>query len=89
MILLLNGSEDQIMDASGSKTNIIILDACRDNPLPGGSRSGTRGASDGIPRVCRGGSWNGLADYLRSTNRGDDTPARVNSTIGFRLVRTR
>ncbi|MBA7522741.1 hypothetical protein ES705_14861 [subsurface metagenome] len=31
------------MDASGSKTNIIILDACRDNPLPGGSRSGTRG----------------------------------------------
>ena len=33
------------MDASGSKTNIIILDACRDNPLPGGSRSGTRGLS--------------------------------------------
>ncbi len=31
------------MDASGSKTNIVILDACRDNPLPGGSRSGTRG----------------------------------------------
>ena len=31
------------MDASGSKTNIVILDACRDNPLPGASRSGTRG----------------------------------------------
>jgi len=31
------------LDASGSRTNIIILDACRDNPLPGGSRSGTRG----------------------------------------------
>ena len=31
------------MDASGSKTNIIILDACRDNPLPGGLKSGIRG----------------------------------------------
>jgi formylglycine-generating enzyme required for sulfatase activity len=31
------------LDASGSSTNIVILDACRDNPLPGGSRSGSRG----------------------------------------------
>jgi|GEM_PF-464543 len=31
------------MAASGSKTNIIILDACRDNPLTGDSRSGSRG----------------------------------------------
>lgn len=31
------------LDASGSKTNIVIIDACRDNPLPGGNRSGTRG----------------------------------------------
>ncbi|RKX97916.1 MAG: hypothetical protein DRZ90_04675 [Spirochaetes bacterium] len=27
------------MDASGTKTNIVILDACRDNPLPASSRS--------------------------------------------------
>ena len=31
------------MDVSGTSTNIVILDACRDNPLPGGSRSGSRG----------------------------------------------
>ncbi|MFP4385148.1 MAG: SUMF1/EgtB/PvdO family nonheme iron enzyme [Spirochaetia bacterium] len=31
------------LDASGSDTNIVILDACRNNPLPGGGRSGTRG----------------------------------------------
>ncbi len=32
-----------LMESSGSDTNVIILDACRDNPLPAGSRSGTRG----------------------------------------------
>ncbi|MBB6482648.1 SUMF1/EgtB/PvdO family nonheme iron enzyme [Spirochaeta isovalerica] len=31
------------MASSGSRTNIIILDACRDNPLPGESRSASRG----------------------------------------------
>jgi formylglycine-generating enzyme required for sulfatase activity len=31
------------MESSKSETNIVILDACRDNPLPGSSRSSTRG----------------------------------------------
>lgn len=31
------------MASSSSSTNIIILDACRDNPLPGASRSASRG----------------------------------------------
>lgn len=31
------------LEASGSDSNIIILDSCRNNPLPGESRSGARG----------------------------------------------
>lgn len=31
------------MEITGAETNIIILDACRNNPLPGQERSGTRG----------------------------------------------
>lgn len=32
------------LDASGSEVNIVVLDACRDNPLPAsGTRSATRG----------------------------------------------
>jgi uncharacterized caspase-like protein len=31
------------LEMAGSKTNIIILDACRDNPLPRASRSASRG----------------------------------------------
>ena len=37
---------DEVMAAlemSGSDTNIVILDACRNNPLPGSDRSGVRG----------------------------------------------
>ncbi|MDA3950112.1 MAG: SUMF1/EgtB/PvdO family nonheme iron enzyme [Spirochaeta sp.] len=39
-------NSDEVMlalDASGSDTNIVILDACRNNPLPARSRSATRG----------------------------------------------
>ncbi|MGL1890096.1 MAG: caspase family protein [Spirochaetaceae bacterium] len=32
-----------IMDISNSESNIVIIDACRNNPLPGTSRSGARG----------------------------------------------
>ncbi len=32
-----------VMDVSGSQTNIVILDACRNNPLPGASRNASRG----------------------------------------------
>lgn len=31
------------LEASGSDTNIVILDSCRNNPLPGGGRSASRG----------------------------------------------
>lgn len=31
------------LDSAGSETNIIILDSCRDNPLPASTRSSTRG----------------------------------------------
>jgi len=31
------------MDASGASAKIIVLDACRNNPLPGAERSATRG----------------------------------------------
>jgi formylglycine-generating enzyme required for sulfatase activity len=31
------------LDNSGSETNIVILDSCRNNPLPGISRNGARG----------------------------------------------
>ena len=33
------------LDASGSAANIVVLDACRDNPLPATTRSATRGLS--------------------------------------------
>jgi hypothetical protein len=39
---------DEVMtalDASGSAANIVILDACRDNPLPASTRSAMRGLS--------------------------------------------
>ena len=39
---------DEVMtalDASGSAANIVVLDACRDNPLPATTRSATRGLS--------------------------------------------
>jgi hypothetical protein len=39
---------DEVMtalDASGSAVNIVVLDACRDNPLPASTRSATRGLS--------------------------------------------
>jgi hypothetical protein len=39
---------DEVMtalDASGSAANIVVLDACRDNPLPASTRSATRGLS--------------------------------------------
>lgn len=35
----------ETLKSSGVKTGILLLDACRDNPFPGASRSGTRGLS--------------------------------------------
>jgi len=33
------------LEVSGSDTNVVVLDACRDNPIPSMARSGTRGLS--------------------------------------------
>jgi uncharacterized caspase-like protein len=37
------GKVMRAMEAARNRLNIVILDACRDNPLPKGSRSGSRG----------------------------------------------
>jgi formylglycine-generating enzyme required for sulfatase activity len=37
------GKVMKTMEAARNRLNIVILDACRDNPLPKGGRSGTRG----------------------------------------------
>ena len=57
--LLLEGVEaDQFlktMERAGTPLNIVILDACRDNPLPKRSRSGARGLSAPvIPKGIKG-----------------------------------
>ena len=57
--LLFEGVEaDQFfktMERAGAPLNIVILDACRDNPLPERSRSGARGLSTPvIPKGIKG-----------------------------------
>ena len=43
------------MEGAGAPLNIVILDACRDNPLPTRSRSGARGLSTPvIPKGIKG-----------------------------------
>ena len=42
----------EAMERAGSPLNIVILDACRDNPLPQGTRSGARGLS--VPVIPKG-----------------------------------
>ena len=43
------------MERAGAPLNIVILDACRDNPLPKRSRSGARGLSaPAIPKGIKG-----------------------------------
>jgi formylglycine-generating enzyme required for sulfatase activity len=41
---------------------------------------------DGAGRVIRGGSWNGLARYCRSANRGPDAPRYRRDGLGFRIL---
>ncbi|NWH04818.1 SUMF1/EgtB/PvdO family nonheme iron enzyme [Desulfobacter latus] len=40
----------------------------------------------GADRVVRGGGWDSSARYVRSANRGRDTPDYRNGNLGFRLV---
>ncbi len=54
-----------------------------------GTKVDPRGPSSGADRVLRGGSWDNLSSYCRSSNRGDYAPVGVAFTFGFRAARTR
>ena len=45
-------------------------------------------ASNSVFRVLRGGSWNGVAVFLRAANRNYDTPANQRDNSGGRLSRS-
>ena len=44
------------------------------------------GPETGLYRVLRGGNWYSLADFCRSSYRGNAPPADRDSTVGFRVV---
>jgi formylglycine-generating enzyme required for sulfatase activity len=44
------------------------------------------GASSGIHRIIRGGSWLVHAEFLRSANRYNISPSFTGNAVGFRLV---
>jgi formylglycine-generating enzyme required for sulfatase activity len=46
------------------------------------------GASSGVNRVNRGGSWVNSAQNLRSANRSNSAPLAHYNGLGFRLVQT-
>jgi formylglycine-generating enzyme required for sulfatase activity len=46
------------------------------------------GAAIGTGRVCRGGSWNNLANSVCAARRSSSTPSLRNYLLGFRLVRS-
>ncbi|MBZ0242012.1 MAG: formylglycine-generating enzyme family protein, partial [Bacteroidales bacterium] len=50
------------------------------------SQRNPQGASSGIYRVLRGGSWNRNARSCRLSNRGRNYPDGRSSNSGFRLV---
>ena len=54
---------------------------------PGGLQTDPRGATSGIGRVMRGGSWYHAGQYLRSAYRVYYHPYDGNYTFGFRVVR--
>jgi formylglycine-generating enzyme required for sulfatase activity len=54
---------------------------------PGGSQSDPVGASSGIGRVIRGGTWSGIDRWLRSAYRDGSVPGFTASDRGFRLAR--
>jgi formylglycine-generating enzyme required for sulfatase activity len=46
------------------------------------------GATSGVSRVIRGGSWNNLPSAARVANRNEQSRELLNNTLGIRLVRT-
>ncbi|MGI5923159.1 MAG: formylglycine-generating enzyme family protein [Lentisphaeria bacterium] len=63
------------------------LDWSQDD-LGSSAQTDPRGAADGSFRVCRGGSWSGIASYCRSAARGWISPSFTLNIRGFRLVST-
>lgn len=51
-----------------------------------GSQSNPQGAASGTERVTRGGGWNTVAGYSRSSHRSSETPVTTSDCVGFRLV---
>ena len=70
--LLLEGVEaDQFLktiERAGAPLNIVILDACRDNPLPKRSRSGARGFSTPVINWRQPG-WSSVTSGAGATER--------------------
>ena len=50
-----------------------------------GAQTDPEGPASGSRRVKRGGSWGTDGTYLRSAERGSDTPGLHNSYVGFRV----
>jgi formylglycine-generating enzyme required for sulfatase activity len=51
------------------------------------AKTDPRGPATGPNRGCRGGTWNGGANYGRSAMRGSIIPANRSNNQGFRVVR--
>ena len=74
-----------LYDMSGN-----VLEWCWDrhsNTYPSGDTD-PHGATSGSNRVCRGGGWDGEANYCTVSMRDDNTPNVANRLIGFRVVRS-
>jgi len=52
-----------------------------------GETTDPSGASSGLARVLRGGSWYSSARIIRSANRGNSIPTARSADFGFRVVR--
>jgi formylglycine-generating enzyme required for sulfatase activity len=65
-----------------------VLEWCQDwyGTYPAGPVTDPPGAASGSLRVTRGGCWYLNAQYCRSAQRADYTPAGANPGIGFRVV---
>ncbi|MEO1418578.1 MAG: formylglycine-generating enzyme family protein [Bacteroidota bacterium] len=55
---------------------------------PTSAQTDPHGATSGVPRVIRGGSWNNDPQRCRVAYRGDDIPSFRSRYVGFRLSRT-
>ncbi len=54
-----------------------------------GPQTNPQGAASGTERVNRGGGWNTVAGYCRSSHRSSDKPGTRSEKVGIRLVSSR